>query len=409
MSDDDLARHLRLHGPVSDCPLTGGRVTLLPSGADAIRAILDAIEAASDHVHLEYYTLDDVTLDGRSLFDLLEAKARSGIEVAVIWDAVGSGDTPDAQFDRLQAAGVRVLEYHSVNPLRRYFNISVNDRDHRKLAVVDGAVGILGGVNLSRVYETPECRGRGADPQHAFWIDCAVRITGPAVAEIQHLFLQTWRGLGADPAPLRVLGADAAPPRGGRARDIPGPHCEQGETLRIDGSAPRERRRLFNASIGAAIAGAHRRILLATGYFTPTVTEQGLLAEACRRGVAVDLLLAGYSDVPAAVHAARATYGRLLRAGARIHEVHRGMLHAKVATIDGVWSAVGSSNLDRRSVYFNNEIDAIVLGRHTASAVEAMLRAHIGRSVHVGLRDWQCRSLRERVAERVTRLWQPLI
>ena len=399
MSDDALARHVRLHGPVSDSPLRRGRVTLLPTGADAIRAILDAIEAASDHVHLEYYTFDDVTLGGRSLFDLLEAKARAGVEVAVIWDAVGSGDTPDAQFDRLQAAGVRVLEYHSVNPLRRYFNASVNDRDHRKLTVVDGAVGILGGVNLSKVYQTPECVGRRADPSHAFWIDCAVRIAGPAVAEIQHLFLHTWRGQGGDRAPMR----------GGTGPAVPGPQAEDGEMLRIDGSAPGEKRPLFNAAISAAIKGADRHILIATGYFTPTATEQGLLADACRRGVAVDLLLAGYSDVPAAVHAARATYGRLLRAGARIHEVHRGMLHAKVATIDGVWSAVGSSNFDRRSVYFNNEIDAIVLGRDTASAIEALLRAHIGRSVHVALRDWQCRSLRERLAERVTRLWQPLI
>ncbi len=399
MSEHALERHLRLHRPVSDCALTCGRVTLLPSGADAIRAILDAIEAASDHVHLEYYTLDDITLDGRSLFDLLEAKARAGIEVAVIWDAVGSGDTPDAQFDRLRAAGVRVLEYHSVNPLRRYFNISVNDRDHRKLTVVDGAVGILGGVNLSKVYETPESVGRGPDPQHAYWIDCAVRIEGEAVDEIQRLFFHTWRG----------QGGDAAPMRGAVGRGIPGRHGEDGELLRIDGSAPREKRPLFNAAISAAIAGAERHIVLATGYFTPTAAEQGLLADAGRRGVAVDLLLAGYSDVPAAVHAARATYGRLLRAGVRIHEVHRGMLHAKVATIDGVWSAVGSSNFDRRSVNFNNEIDAIVLGRGTASSVEAMLRAQIDRAVHVGLRDWQCRSLRERVAERAVRLWQPLI
>ena len=399
MSDDELARHARLHGPVSDCPLTGGRVTLLPSGAAAIRAILDAIEAASDHVHLEYYTLEDVTMDGRSLFDLLEAKARAGIEVAVIWDAVGSVDTPEAQFDRLQAAGVRVLEYHSVNPLRRYFNVSVNDRDHRKLAVVDGAVGILGGVNLSKVYETPECVGRGPDPQHAFWIDCAVRVEGPAVAEIQKLFLHTWDGQGDGGAPLRV----------GSGRAVFASSCRDDEMLRIDGSAPREKRPLFNGAISAAIEGADRRILLATGYFTPTAAEQAQLAEACRRGVAVDLLLAGYSDVPSAVHAARATYGRLLRAGARIHEVHRAMLHAKVATVDGVWSAVGSSNFDRRSVYFNNEIDAIVLGRRTASAVEAMLRGLIDGAVHVALRDWQCRSLRERLAEQVTRLWQPLI
>lgn len=399
MSDDDLARHVRLHDPVSDCPLLEGRVTLLPTGAQAVRAILDAIEAARDHVHLEYYTLEDVRLDGRSLFDLLEAKARAGVEVTLIWDAVGSGDTPDEQFDRLQAAGVRVLEYHSVNPLRQYFNISINDRDHRKLTVVDGVVGILGGVNLSRVYETPESVGRGPDPNQAFWVDSAARIEGPAVAEIQKLFFHTWRGQGGDPAPLR----------GGPEHDPPRPTVQGAETLRIDGSAPREHRPLYNTSVRAAIGGARRHILLTTGYFVPTDEEWRLLVEAARRGVMVDLILPGYSDVPSAVHAARDLYGGLLRAGVRIHEVHRGMLHAKVATMDGVWTAIGSSNFDRRSAYFNNEIDAIVLGRETASAVETMLRAEIGRSVHVTLRDWQTRPLGDRAAELATRLWKQLM
>ena len=400
MPDDDLAHHARLHDPVSDCPLLdGNRVTLLPAGALAIRAILDAIAAARDHVHLEYYTLEDITLDDRSLFDLLEAKARAGIEVALIWDAVGSGDTPDEQFDRLQAAGVRVLEYHSVNPLRQYFNISVNDRDHRKLTVVDGVVGFLGGVNLSRVYETPESVGRGRDPDHAFWVDSAIRIEGPAVAEIQKLFFHIWRGQGGDPAPMRG-GPEHAPPR---------PPPQGDETLRIDGSAPREHRPLYNMSIRAAIAGSRRHILLATGYFVPTTLEWRLLVQAARRGVAVDLMLPGYSDVPSAVHAARDLYGRLLRAGVRIHEVHRGMLHAKVATVDGAWTAIGSSNFDRRSAYFNNEIDAIVLGRDTAAAVETMLRAEIGRSVHVTLRDWQTRPLGERAGELASRLWKRLM
>ena len=400
MLDDDLAHHAGLHDPVSDCPLLeGNRLTLLPTGAAAMRAILDAIGSAQDHVHLEYYTFEDVRLDGRSLFGLLEAKARAGVEVALIWDAVGSADTPDAEFDRLAAAGVRTLEYHSVNPLRRVFNISINDRDHRKLTVVDGSVGILGGVNLSRVYETPESVGRGPDPDHGFWIDNAMRIEGPAVAEIQKLFFHTWRGQGGDAAPMRG-GPEHAPPR---------PAALGEETLRIDGSAPRERRPLYNGSMRAAIAGARRHILLATGYFVPTTEEWRLLVAAAERGVAVELLLPGYSDVQAAVHAARALYGKLLRAGVRIHEVHRGMLHAKVATIDGVWTAIGSSNFDHRSLYFNNEIDAIVLGRETASAVEVMLRAEIGRSVHVTLREWMVRPLGERAAEVATRLCKQLM
>ncbi len=401
---DDLEHQIRLHDPVSNCPLIdGNRVTLLASGADAVRAIMQAIKAARDHIHMEYYTLDDVRLDGMSLFGLLEERARAGVEVAVIWDAVGSGKTPDRLFERLQQAGAHVLEYHSVNPLRRRFNLRLNDRDHRKLTVIDGHVGFLGGTNMSRVYETPESVGRGPDPDHAFWIDSAVRIEGPSVAEIQKLFFHTWHGQDGERAPLR--GEAGA---GGRVIDACG-KPEGTEILRVDGSAPAERRPLYNHSLRAALAGARHRVVLATGYFVPTNHEWRLLAKTARRGVAVDLLLPGYSDVQPAVHAARALYGRLLAAGVRIHEVRRGMLHAKVGTIDGVWTAIGSSNLDRRSVYYNNEIDAIVLGRSTAEAVEAMLRAEIGRAVPIRMRDWTGRSVREHVAEQAARVWKQLM
>ena len=410
---DDLEHQVRLHDPVSDCPLTGGNhVTLLPSGAEAVRAVMRAIADARDHIHMEYYTLDDVQLDGMSLFGLLEERARAGVEVAVIWDAVGSGKTPDRLFERLQQAGARVLKYHSINPLRKRFNLHLNDRDHRKLTVVDGRIGFLGGTNMSRVYETPESVGRGPDPDHAFWIDNAVRIDGPAVTEIQKLFFHTWHGQGGEQAPLRgesgrgarADAAGAAPAAGGETLAVEG-----NETLRVDGSAPAERRPLYNHSLRVALRGARHRVVLATGYFVPTTQEWRLLAATARRGVQVDLLLPGYSDVQPAVHAARALYGRLLAAGVRIHEVRRGMLHAKVGTIDGVWTAIGSSNLDRRSVYYNNEIDAIVLGRTTADAVEAMLRAEIARAVPIRMRDWTGRSIREHIAEHAARIWKQLM
>ena len=405
---DALEHHTSLSGPLSECPLVAGnRVTLLDDAQSTISAIFDAVEAARDHVHMEYYTSEDVVLGGRSLFSLLEARARSGIEVALIWDAIGSGNTPDAQFARLRGAGVRLLEYHSVNPLRRTFDFSLNDRDHRKLTVVDGAIGFLGGVNMSKAYETPASAGQGPEPNAAFWIDNAIRIEGPAVAEIQRLFFTIWRGQGGGRAGRGA--GDDLPMRGG-PEDAPTPAPRQGtETLRVAGSAPRQRRPLYNVSIRAAIEGARRHILLATGYFVPTPREWRLLAAAARRGVAVDLLLPGYSDVPAAIHAARAIYGGLLRAGVRVHEVHRGVLHAKVATIDGAWTAIGSSNFDRRSVYYNNEIDAIVLGHATAASVEAMLRQEIAKARPVSLRAWESRSLRERGAELSTRLWKQLI
>ena len=398
-----LARHAGLHDPVSDCPmLDGNRVALLPTGREAIEAIMAAIGAARSSLFLEYYTVDDVTLDGRSLFVLLAAAASRGVEVALTWDAIGSAGTADAAFARLRAAGVRLLEYHSVNPLQAQFNLRMNDRDHRKLTVADGRVAILGGVNLSRVYETPRSVGRGPDADRGYWIDNAIRIEGPAVAAIRDLFLHTWDGQGGDGRP-----GDGTPPL--RGRTGPAPAAEGDQRIRVAGSAPAEKRPLYNLSMQAAIRGAESHILLATGYFVPSRQEWQLLADAARRGVEVVLLLPGYSDVQSAVHAARALYGRLLRAGVRIHEVRDAMLHAKVSTVDGVLTVIGSSNFDWRSVHYNNEIDAVVLGRETAGAVEAMLRAQVADATPVTYAAWRSRSMREHALELVARLWKRLM
>ena len=176
--------------------------------------------------------------------------------------------------------------------------------------------------------------------------------------------------------------------------------------VRVDGSEPRERRQLYFELLQAALGAARSHVMLATGYFVPTHRQWRLLAEAGERGVAVDLVLAGYSDLPSCVRAARALYGRLLRRGVRIHEIRDGMLHGKVATIDGVWTAVGSSNLDRRSFVYNNEIDAIVLGRRTAEAVEGMLRDWMSRAEPITLDGWRGRSVHERAGELLTRVWR---
>jgi cardiolipin synthase len=391
---DALRRHTAALTPLSDCPLIeGNAVQLLPSAADTLAAMFDAIEAARQYVHLEYYTFEDVHIAGRSLANLLHAKLKQGVRIALCYDAVGSKQTPDAFFDDLQAAGAQVLEYHSVNPLRRHFAWRANDRDHRKVLVVDGRVAFLGGVNLARVYENPESAGAptDGDTAHAFWRDAAVRIEGPAVPEIQRLFLHTWSRYGGDP-----LSPCAA--------TLPRPAGE--ETIRVEGSAPRERRQLYYVSLHAAIDAARERITLSTGYFVPTHRTWKQLGAAAERGVDVRLLLPGYSDVPASIHAGRALYGRLLRRGVRIFEVRDAAWHAKVTTIDGVWTAIGSSNLDRRSVVYNNEIDAIILGAATGAQVDAMLRREMDRAEPITLHGWERRSLHEHIGEWAARAWE---
>lgn len=395
--DEALQRHAAAHGPVSVCPLVGGAgVTLLPSGGETLDAIFAAIHAARDQLLLEYYEFEDIHRRGHGLVDLLVEKLRQGVQVALCYDGAGSDGTHDAVFDRLSQAGAKVLEFRPLSPLRRRFNpLKLNDRNHRKILVADGRVAFLGGVNLSRVYNNPPSAGVPPDPEKAFWYDAAARIEGPPVAEVRKLFFHNWRRQGGEAFADRL-------PLAGDPASLP---AAGDETVRTDGSAPRERRQLYFELLKAALAVAQERALLSTGYFVPAHRQWRLLAQAAQRGVAVDLILAGYSDLPSCTRAARALYGRLLKRGVRIHEVRDGMLHAKVASIDGVWTAIGSSNLDRRSFVYNNEVDAIVLGRTTAAAVEAMLRAWMSRAEPITLRDWQSRSLHEHAAEWLARVW----
>jgi cardiolipin synthase len=284
------------------------------------------------------------------------------------------------------------LEFRPINPLRRHFAWHLNDRDHRKLMVADGDTAFLGGVNLSRVYENPRSCGVQPDAAASYWHDCAVRLRGPIVNWAQRIFLETWLAQGGEALPDQHF--------------FPPPHGRDGHKVRIAASAPLEKRQLYFTALRAAIAAARERILLTTGYFVPSRRDWQTLADAASRGVRVELLLASVSDIPGTLHAARALYGRLLEAGVTIHEVQDGFLHAKAATIDGVWSAIGSSNFDRRSYQFNNELDAVLLGRDAAQAIETLLRGWMRRSERVTLAGWRGRPARERAAEYTARLWE---
>lgn len=385
---DPLLREAMASAPV----LPGNSAAILYGGRRVFGALFQAIESARDHVNLEFYIFQDVANPGGaglSLFELLREKLGQGVAVTVIYDSLGSADTPRAALDSLRAAGANLLSFNPANPFEARGAWRPNARNHRKIAVVDGRVAGVGGVNLDSVYENPCGPGAAADPadgtDEACWADIGVRLEGPAVAALQRLFFETWAKQGGGPLPAR----DWFPPPGRPGRT----------GVRVFGSAPGEGKQYFYVARLAAIMGAKRTVRLCTGYFVPTRREVEELARAARRGVDVWLLLPSVTDTAVATAAQRASYGPLLEAGVRIVEVKDSVLHAKIAVVDGDWSAVGSSNLDPRSVAWNNEVDAVLLGPEAAASLESAMGRVASRAAPVTLEAWRRRGAGQRLRE----------
>lgn len=393
-AEEALQQQYDLQRALSDAPLvTGNRTTLLSGGAAAFEAMFMALEKARDSINLEYFILDDVAWNGRSLSQVLLAKLNSGVRVNMIYDSFGSRGTPAAFFQQLRAAGARIIAFNPIDPFEARAGWAPNDRDHRKIMVIDGHIGFTGGINLDKAYENPPSAGAASgDSAKAYWRDTALRIEGPAVAELQKLFFGSWRDQKAPP--VEPAGYFPPLPRLGV------------QTVRIIGSSPGEKQPLYYASLLTAINSARNRIWLCSGYFVPPHQEREALAKAARDGIEVRIVTPAYSDVQSAVYAARAAYGDLLEAGAKIYEIHDSILHAKTAVVDDTWTVVGSSNLDRRSVVFNNEVDAVVLGHNMAGQVESVLRDYMAAARPVDLARWRRRSLGERLDELEARVWQ---
>ena len=293
---------------------------------------------------------------------------RANVAVNIIYDAYGSQDTPASLFDALRHAGANVVTFNPIDPISALTGHSPNDRDHRKIMVVDGRIGFTGGINLARTYENPPYAGvpPDGDTAHAYWRDTAVRIEGPAVADLQRLFFDTWNKQ-KGPA---VQSRDYFPLWRAKV-------CKPSASSAV---RPETNDRYITSLWKPPCAAARQRIWLSTGYFVPPHQEREDLGKAARRGVDVRIVVPSHSDVDAAVYAGRAAYGDLLESGSQSIEMQTAVLHSKLATVDGVWTAIGSSNLDRRSVVFNNEVDAIILGADTAPQVEALLRSATSRS-----------------------------
>ena len=387
-------RHLALEEAIVGSPLTAGnRVVLLQDGPATYGAMLAAILAARDHINMETYILDDDDVGQRFAQALID-KQRQGVQVHLIRDSVGTIGTPVAFFERMAASGIKVLEFNPINPSVVRKDWELNQRDHRKLLIVDGRTAFLGGINISSVYSGGSAgQGMRARPEASpAWRDTDLQLEGPVVAELQKLFLATWESQKGDP----LAAKDYFPRLDSAGREV----------VRAIGSSPDEPYSLIYATLLSAISSAETSVHITNAYFAPDPQLLAALEAAAGRGVDVKLILPSQTDSWLVFHAGRGYYAQLLRAGVKIYERRGAILHSKTALVDGVWATVGSTNLDWRSFLHNYELNAVVLGAEFGKQVQAMFEKDLAASETITLEQWERRPLHLRLKELTARLWE---
>ena len=389
---DILDKQIALEQAIIGSPLIlGNKTTLLQDGPATYAAMFAAMAQAQDHINLESYIIEDDAV-GHEFAQLLLAQQRRGVQVNLIYDSVGGFNTPKLFFEPLLQAGVAVLEFNPINPLQARGEWLLNNRDHRKLLVVDGRVAFIGGINISSVYSSGSILRRPKKTTgNAAWRDTDLQLQGPVVAEFQKLFMDTWRKQ-QGPA---LAAKNYFPALAVAGKDI----------VRAMGSTPDDPYSLIYLTLISAIGNAERQIYLTNAYFVPDPQLLQALTDAAARGVDVRLILPSYSDSGLVFHAGRAHYADLLQGGVQIYERQGALLHAKTAVIDGVWSTVGSTNLDWRSFMDNDEVNAVILGRDFAAQMVAVFARDQAASQAINPAAWQQRPLQFKLKEWLAQLW----
>ncbi len=395
--------------------LADGTFVRVYKDGESLRAAYEVISRATRRVCLEFYIFaDDET--GTAFIDLLCEKARQGVEVLVIYDSWGSLLTRRAVWAKLRRAGVRVAEFHPVRPWNCRFSWRPYNRDHRKIVVVDGVSASVGGLNLGTEYAGPWVATKaalvGRSPSD-FYRDNAFGFRGPAAAYLQRVFQRDWDYLQHGGRIERtefvhnlVLGGTAKGVRLGKQRvgnSAPPPETDGPRALRRPGedfgllaSAPTFSSPL-RPFLNRLIRGARRSVQLVNPYFAPDDEFIEVLCAAARRGVRVELMLAGRGDFNIMMVAARAFYARMLDAGITIYERQRVKLHAKGMTIDGEVCFVGSSNLDYRSIEINCEISAVIRSAELGAQLGDLFANDVKFSKRVNPDDWKSTPWRDRL------------
>ncbi len=362
--------------------VAGNRVRLLRDGFETFPVMLDAIAGAREQVLFEMYWFDSDRIGRRVATALAEAAGR-GVEVALLYDALGSITADATLFDELRGAGVKVVEFNPIAPWKRRFRLErLTRRDHRKVLIVDGRFGMTGGLNIADQWAPVADGGQG-------WRDDVVQIDGPAVRDFVPGFLTAWHEAGGSKLE-RAPWMESASNAEGRP---PG-----NQDVRVLDSLFKHRRRISHAYI-AELYRAQRYAYISNSYFVPDRRVVRALVRAAHRGVDVRVIQPAVSDLEIVRYASRAIWDRLLRNGVRIYEWHQSILHSKSAVVDGQWSTIGSYNLDYVSLRYNLEVNVAVRDAAFGAALSRSFLRDFADCQEVELRQFRFRPLFDRLLE----------
>ena len=356
------------------------RLELIPEGEEFYRKLADAIDAAQQHVHLEFFIWKNDAV-GRRLAEALTRAAARGVGVRLLLDAVGCLSLPSSAFSALRAAGGRMSWFSTANPFRQRWFLHL--RNHRKLAVLDGKVAFVGGMNIGGVYLD--------------WRDLHSRIDGPAVTELQGVFADDWFFATTEALTDQVY--------------YPTVSGEGDDNALVLAAGPDQdfSSNSIRVTLLALMGSAQRRMWIATPYLVPDPAITAALQLCARSGVDTRIVLPRHPDSFYIGHVARSFYEDLLTAGVRIYEYLPGMLHTKAVVVDDDWSMIGSANLDVRSLKLNFELNVLSHCGRTTKALASLLASDFQKSERIDPIAFARRSVYRKLSEGALRLLAPVL
>jgi cardiolipin synthase A/B len=374
-----IASRLGAFGPVG-----GNEVTLYHETQVAFDHLCDTIRDARHHIHLQYFIIQPDE-SGRKIIELLTAKAKEGVQVRLLYDAIGSHRLTRRMLRSLVECNGQCRPFLGFASLRR---IAVNMRNHRKIAVIDGRYGYTGGANIGNEY-------LGKDPHFGYWRDSQLRLEGPGVAGLQNIFVEDWDFATGE----TLLGDDYFPelPRVGDA------------TVQIIAGGPDQDMNSIRELVFSAVTMARERLWIASPYIVP---DQGILDAlrfAARLGVDVRLLCPLKPDHWLTYYAGRYYFTDLMAEGIKLYEYAKGMMHSKTILVDGQWASVGSANLDYRSLHLNFEANCLIYSPDVVAELEEAYRKDLQQSIRLEAHAFRGRSFATRLLENGCRLLSPTL